>query len=419
MKRFFFFYLFAFLAYALAIAFYLLQPDITSLPPAYEGGPADPRTFMSPEQIAQATMFSRLKDLVFFIGTPYEWGILLFFLIWGAGSRLRHLAVRVSRFSLLQVFFYVAAVYFVLAALRLPLQYYLFRLRHAYGLSHQPLADWLIQLAKQFLVQAVIAVPLVWLFYRVMGKSGRRWWVRFWLLSIPLIFFFLFIQPVVLDPFFHDFRPLREGPLKEEILRLARVADIPAKQVFEVNMSRETEAINAYVTGIGPTARIVLWDTTLQKLRKDEILFVMAHEMGHYVLRHTLLLTLGTIAGTFFLLWTLNRALRWSVAKWGKRLGVLAAHDLSSFPLILLLVSVLTFAFSPIANGISRHYERAADEYAMEMIRDKDTAVRTFQRLTIESLAEANPPALVKFFRYGHPTLAERIHYVANWEEAK
>src|SRR6185312_373627 len=117
-------------------------------------------------------------------------------------------------------------------------------------------------------------------------RSPRGWWLWLGFGTIPVIIFALLVSPIAIDPLFNKFTPLKDQQLKERILALAAKADIPSRKVFQVDKSAQTKAYNAYVSGFGASQRIVLWDTTLQGLEQDEILFVMGHEMGHYVLGH-------------------------------------------------------------------------------------------------------------------------------------
>src|SRR5699024_6412538 len=145
---------------------------------------------------------------------------------------------------------------------------------------------------------------------------------------------------------YNDFYRLQDEELKTKILDLASTADIPAHDVYVVNKSEETNALNAYVNGVGSNLRIVLWDTTLQTLDDDEILFVMAHEMGHYVKRHLMWSVIGSIIMSLVGLFLVSRLLAWSVARWGSQLGIRSPSSLASLPLLLLIISVLTFAGS-------------------------------------------------------------------------
>lgn len=224
----------------------------------------------------------------------------------------------------------------------------------------------------------------------------------------------MFIQPVVIAPLYNDFYPLKNKELETKILSLAEQANIPAEHVFEVNMAEKTNALNAYVTGVGSNSRIVLWDTTLNRLSDKEILFIMAHEMGHYVEKHIYFGLVGYIFMTLIGLWLTSRIMTWIIARHGRVLKLKKISDISSLPLFLLITSMLLFASSPISNYVSRYQESRADQYAIELMGDKEAAVTAFQKLTKSGLSEVNPPLLVKWFRYTHPPMLERIYKVAD-----
>ena len=372
---------------------------------------------MSPEQVEQAFAFSRIKNILFFIGGPLEWAIYLLILGLGLSAKFRDVVESVVKGSFWRVALFVLLLTFTTTLLQFPLDYYAFHLKHVYGISNETFNSWMTDNIKGFWVSAVLTIPIVWLLYLVIRKSPTRWWLWCWLGSIPLSLFFMFIQPVVLDPIYHKFTPLQDQQLKKEILDLAAQAHIPTEKVYQVDMSRKTNALNAYVNGIGSNTRIVLWDTTLQKLKKDEILFIMAHEMGHYTLHHMAWLFIGSIFMVLAALLVVYYLLRWIVKNCGKYWGIHQITDLASLPVILLILSVLSFITMPIQNTVSRQYEHAADVYALQLRNDPNAAIRTFQKLAVEGLSEVNPPALVKYALYGHPTLHERIVYVKNYSK--
>lgn len=228
--------------------------------------------------------------------------------------------------------------------------------------------------------------------------------------------FLMFIKPVVIDPLYNDFYSLKDKELEEQILNLAAEADIPAERVYEVNMSEKTNALNAYVTGIGSNLRIVLWDTTLNELEDRETLFVMAHEMGHYVKNHLYFNVLASIALTFFGLYFGAKLFRFVMNRYGTGFSFKSEDDLATLPILLLIFSFLSFAISPVENAVSRHHEKDADLYAIELMEDKQAAIQAFQKLTATGLSEVNPPLLVKWLRYGHPTMLERLIFLETYE---
>ncbi|HJV44950.1 MAG TPA: M48 family metallopeptidase [Bacillota bacterium] len=415
MRRFYLFFILILVVYIAVVSYYLLHAS-SSLPKDLIGGAADPTTFMSKEQIQNSLAFSRINDVFYFTSGPIEWAIYLLILGLGLSSRFRKFAETAIRGSFLRLLVFIFLLSITTTIIEFPMDYYLFQLRHEYGISNEPFTSWMKDNVKGFWISLVMTAPVAWLFFFFLRKSPKRWWLWSWLLSIPIFLFFMFIQPVVLDPIFHQFTPLHDQQLKREILDLAAKANIPTNQVYEVDMSKKTNALNAYVNGIGSNTRIVLWDTTLNKLKKDEILFIMAHEMGHYALRHMQWLFIGSVFMILAALLALYYTQRWVIERFGEYWGIKGLNDMASLPIILLFLSVLSFVSMPIQNAVSRQYEHAADVYAMNMMHDKDAAVRTFQRLAVESLSEVNPPALVKYFLYGHPTLHERILFVENYK---
>lgn len=383
------------------------------LPQEYINTAADPATFMTDDQIEKATVYSRTKDFLFFIGIPWEWAIYLIILGFGFTTSFFVIAKKLSNKSLLaQSAIFVFLMSALVALLMLPLQYYSYKVSREYGVYIQPFNLWLFDKGKSFLIDYILTVPMVWVLYTFIRKSPKRWWFWFWLITIPFTILLFFAQPLIIDPIFNDFESLQNQELKMEILNLAEKANIPTDQVFQVNMSEKTTAMNAYVTGIGDSARIVLWDTTLQKLTKDEILFIMAHEMAHYVYKHIYWMLLGSIISSFFLFYIGYKILNWIIERYGRRWGIREAGDLRSLPLILLILSVLTFSITPIENTISRYSEKKSDAYGITMTQNPDAAISAFQKLTIDSLAEPNPPQLVKVFKYSHPTIVERIYTI-------
>jgi Zn-dependent protease with chaperone function len=259
----------------------------------------------------------------------------------------------------------------------------------------------------------LIIVPVV---YWLMKKSTKRWWLYAWLLSIPFTIFMMFLQPVVIDPLYNNFYPLKDKALETKILTMADKAHIPAKHVFEVNMADKTNAMNAYVTGIGSNARIVLWDTTLDKLTDKQILFIMAHEMCHYVEKHIYFGIAGYLLLSLIGLYLANRLMEWIIRKWGNELKIPDKRDIRSLPLFLMILSVLLFAASPLTNLVSRYEESRADNYAINMTKDPEAAISSFQALTRSGLSQVNPPLLVKIFRYDHPSMLDRINKLEEYE---
>jgi STE24 endopeptidase len=419
MKRLYTILFICFGLYALCISLYLLKGNLFTIPPEVQGTSADPYSFMVPEQVEKAESLSRINSLAFFLISPLQIGLLLLLLALGASARLRNRVEQWFRSSFLRIAAFVCLFLLLLDVLFLPVDYLLFRVQHAYGISNETIGMFFADHLKDYAISAVGAIVMAFIFYLVLKRSPRRWWLSFWVISIPLILFIQFISPVVLDPLYNNFQPLQNQELKSDILALAAKSNIPARQVYEVNMSERTNTINAYVNGIGGNARIVLWDTILSKLQKDEILSVMAHEMGHYVEKHIYWGILYGICLSLLGFWLSYHAYEYIVRRWGSFWGIHGVRDLAALPILLVLVTAMNFVSAPAQNAFSRVIEHRADMYEMKMTGNGDAAIRAFQKIAIENSSPVTQPRLVQWFRGSHPTIMERIQYFEQFKQKK
>lgn len=404
--------------YGLIMAYYLYIGTDNTLPATYEGSSADPSLFMTEDEQLLSTDYSRLRNLLFFLAIPYDWIIFLLVLIFGISIHFRRLSENVTRFFFMQTALYVFLLTLISSILSFPLSLVSRKISISYGISTQSFQSWMRDYIIDFWIGWLMMTLMVWVIYLFMKRSEKRWWFNVWLLSVPFTIFLMFIKPVIIDPLYNDFYTLQDKQLEEQILALAAEADIPADRVYEVNMSEKTNALNAYVTGIGSNLRIVLWDTTLTKLEDKETLFVMAHEMGHYVKHHLYLNVLGSIILSFFGLYFGAKLFRICMSRYGERFRLNSHADIATLPLLLLIFSLLSFVVSPVDNAVSRYHEKDADRYAIELTKDKQAAIQAFQKLTATGLSEVNPPKLVKWFRYGHPTMLERLIFLETYEDS-
>ncbi|MBO1625922.1 M48 family metallopeptidase [Bacillus arachidis] len=411
--------LFLYVGFALFIYWYLFGWNHEIIPDMYKGTSADPQTFMDAKELTLSQDYSRVKNLLFFLATPLEWIILLFVLVLGISNRFEKWSKETTKVRVIQVAIYLFYLSLLTTALALPLQWMGHQTSIDYGISTQSTASWIKDHVIDFWVNYIMMFLVVSVLLGLIHKFPKRWWLAGWALSVPFTIFLTFVQPVVIDPLYNDFSTLQNKELEEKILSLADQADIPANHVYEVNMSEKTNALNAYVTGIGLNSRIVLWNTTLQQLKDKEILFIMAHEMGHYVMKHIYWGVASYIVLTFVGMYLISRIITMCLRKWGDTLRLSKMACLSIIPLFFLISSVLSFAVSPLSNYVSRIEERAADQYALDMTKDGKSGVKTFQYLSKTSLSQVNPPALVKFFLYTHPPIFERIHAFEQYEKER
>ena len=400
---------------AVGVAVLLLPPPTAAAPapPAASAAPAagQGEDVRPPVVTPQMRRYSRTRYTLYFAGTAYGLLALWGTLATGLSARLRRV-VQPLRFSFFQLTGYYALLTLVLLAVHAPLTWYSgYYLEHAYGLSSQGLGAWAGDLAKGVGVDVATTVPILWGLFRLINKSPRRWGVWFWGALIPLIAFGIFVAPLVIDPLFNTFTPMPPGPLKTRIESLAAKAGIPNAPVYVVDKSRQTHSTNAYVTGIGSSARIVIWDTTLQRMPEDQILAVVAHEMGHYVLKHLYWGFLMTVGGLLLVLPLAQTFAERLLARFGPRWGVAGLTDYAATPALLLTVSLFSFLLAPVTNAVSRRIEHQADAYGLAVTGNRPAMARAFVSLSEQNLSDPNPPAFIKLWLFTHPPLQERINF--------
>jgi len=223
------------------------------------------------------------------------------------------------------------------------------------------------------------------------------------------------IQPIWIDPFFNDFGPMKNKELEQQILDLASKAGIDQGRIFEVYKSQETSMLNAYVVGFGHTKRIVLWDTLIQNMTAPQILFVVGHEMGHYVLHH---MWWGFCYFSLLLVFIFYVTYRWSslvLRRFHHRFRFEELSSFASLPLLLFLFTFLSFATDPLTNFVSRTMGRQADRFGLDMTYDNQAAGEAFVILQQKNLANPRPDALSIFWRASHPSLQERVDFTNSY----
>ena len=363
--------------------------------------------------------YSRTRYVLYFFGTAYGllalWGVLAS----GLSARLRTVAERLhwARFWTLLV--YYALLTLALSVIGFPLGFYSgYWLEHAYGLSSQSFGGWLWDRTEGEVVGLAINVFLFWLLFRLIQESPRRWSLGLWAALVPILAFGIFLEPVLIEPLFNKFSPLPPGPLRTQLHALAVQAGIPNAPIYVADASRRTNTTNAYVTGIGPSARIVLWDTTLTQMPPDEIVGVVGHEMGHYVEKHIYWGFAASVLGLLFALPLAQKLVEGLVRRGGPRWRLTGLTDLAAVPVFLLTVNLLSFLADPLTNGASRYIEHRADAYGLRVTHNGPAMARAFVFFAQHDLDDPDPPPFIKFWTFTHPPLGERIDFVMGRKSA-
>lgn len=382
---------------------------------------AEARAGFTPENRAysQTRVFLRLVGPLYGIFA----GFLLLFT--GLSRRFRDMAHGLGHRLYVRVLVYFTLYATAIFVLSLPLAWFEeYALEHQYGLSTQSFGGWLGDSLKGhvFSIVAVGVVPLLALAWGRIVASPRRWWAWIAAGTLPVALVAIVLQPIVFDPLFNKFTPLHDAALRSDILALGARAGIPGRNVYEVDMSAKTKKINAYVSGFGASQRIVLWDTALKGLKHDEILFVMGHEMGHYVLGHMWKYLAVVSLGAFAAFWACAQLAGALVRRFGAQWGVEGVSDLAAMPALFLSLTIVTLVTMPAMNALSCQVEHESDVYALELTHDNDAGARSFLQLATDNRSDPEPPTWVRVLLYDHPPLGERIRFALEyrpWEKGE
>lgn len=365
-----------------------------------------------PEASSQAISYYTSGNMLWILQWIWTLTIPLLFIVTGLSVKLGRFADKYGKSRFFSYFIYLVVFVILYQLLNLPLDFYASYIReNQYGLSTQTIARWLGNFGKWTMVIMLASLTFTWCFYLLLKKSPQRWWIYSSLMGIGITIIMTFIYPIWIDPLFNDIGPLKDKQLEKSILELAARAGIENGRVFEVDKSKDTTMVNAYVAGLGSTERIVIWDTTIKANSKDAILFIMGHEMGHYVLRHGWLL-MGYLSILYFAIAYLTyRVTNYLLQRYQLQLGFQDLHDFASLPLFLFLVSFFILVSTPFYNYFSRYTEREADRFGIEITKNNEVAAQLFAGATHEHLMNPRPGNIYKIWRCSHPPLGERIDF--------
>jgi len=295
--------------------------------------------------------------------------------------------------------------------------YSVFRIENRHGFNTMSAGLWLADFLKGMMLSLVLLIVLSLAGFLLIQWSPRFWWFWVWCAFLALTIFITYISPYVIEPLFNTFIPVEDGDLKDRIIRLASSAGINVSKVLKMDQSKRSRHMNAYFAGIGRTKRIILFDTLLGSMSPDEIVAVLAHEIGHWKRRHLLKGLAITQALSLLLLFCAYRALQ------GPILSVLFRMKVDTLPVkmvaVAFLASMLAFFLKPAMNGLSRSFEREADRFSCDLSGKPETMVNALAKLSKENLSNLFPHPLYALFNYSHPPVLERIRYIRAYGNAR
>jgi Zn-dependent protease with chaperone function len=393
-------------------------------PGATTTGPTTAYT-LPPDKLEKAKALYDLRGRLRIIGTIYGFAVLLAILYFGIVAHYRDWAERAGRYSFLQAMIVVPLFLLTTDILGLPLDAYEHSVSRRFGLSVQSWSSWFGDQLKGEAIGLIVGTVLLWLMIVIIRKSPRRWWFYFWLIVVVFGVFFAIITPVVIAPLFNKFEPLdkRNPQLVDAIEKVTQRGGlaIPRERMFMMKASEKVTTLNAYVTGFGPSKRVVVWDTTIQKATTPETLFVFGHEMGHYVLHHILIGLAEGAIGLLIGLYLLYRVSGWFLRRFGERWHIRELGDWAALPMFFLLFSIMSFLATPIESAFSRQLEHNADVYGLEVTHginanSQEAGANAFQVLGELSLDYPYPSKLLVFWYYDHPSTADRVRFASEYD---
>ena len=372
-------------------------------------------TTLDPEKQKQAKEYARIRRRLWVVSTLMNavYAILWLFLGWSISVRTWLTTFTSNEWLIVPAFVLMFGGTYSL--IKLPLSYYSrFVLPHRFDQSNQTFKDWVVDRLKGLAVGAPISLILLELLYLALRATGDLWWL--WAAGGMLVFSVLLanLAPILIMPLFNKYVPLGDEhqDLADRLLALAKRANTKVRGVFKFDMSRQTKAANAALTGIGNTRRIVLGDTLINEFSTDEIEVVLAHELGHHVNRDIpLFMVIGAVSTTVSL-YLASIALNWSIGYF----GFTSVADVAAFPALGIILGVYGLVTMQFDNALSRWRERKADRYALQATGKKDAFASAFTRLANQNLGEIDPEKWVVILFHSHPPLGERIAMAENWK---
>jgi Zn-dependent protease with chaperone function len=395
--------------------------------PAAQAQPATQTTqyTLPPDKLAKSKALYDLRGKLRIVDTIYGLLILLGLLYLGIAAMYRDVAERAAKNRFVQALIFVAFFLITTTALQLPLDAYQQSISRQYGLSVQGWGSWLGDVLKGMLVGYVFLTIVAWLIATLIRVSPRRWWLYSWAIVFVLVLFVVAISPVVIDPLFNKFEPLdKSNPqLVDAIEKVTQRGGltIPRDRMFLMKASEKVTTLNAYVTGFGPSKRVVVWDTTIKNATTPETLFVYGHEMGHYVLNHIVIGLAAAAVGLFIGFYLLYCIANWAFPRFQQRWRMREPLDWAALVMLVLIFSIMSTVSAPIGNGISRQLEHNADIYGLEVTHginpnSQEAAAHAFQVLGELSLSYPYPSRFVVFWYADHPPISDRVPFAHNYD---
>jgi Zn-dependent protease with chaperone function len=413
-------------------------PSTQPQPAQAQNAPTQPASEQAynlpPDKLAKAKTLNAIRLTLEIIGTLWGLAVIWLLLATRTAAGLGAWAARCTGRLWIQGLLFFAVFFIITALASLPLDMIGNTVSRHYGISVQGWGSWFGDQGKGLGLTIVFGCLVLLLFNWIVKVSPRRFWLWCWLIALPLMVLGTVGEPL-LEPIFNKFEPLSQhnAPLVADLEKVvARTGtNIPPDRMFLMKASVKTNGLNAYVSGLGATKRIVVWDTTAGRVPNDEVMYIFGHETGHYVLHHIVKGLMVSAIGMFFLFWVCARFAQWLVGRYGEswdiheEIGPRGAIEplatRAGFVVLLFALSIAGFILTPASNTFSRYLEHQADVYGQEAMHGlvpdpQRTAVAAFNALGEAWLEDPEPSRFVEFWLYNHPSVKNRANFAAHYD---
>jgi STE24 endopeptidase len=307
------------------------------------------------------------------------------------------------------IFFAIPGLINILVSL--PFDYYhIFIIEGKYGFNTRTMKTWISDLLKSLLIMVILGSILLSLTMILIESAGGVWWIFAWLIFLLFQILISVIYPTIIAPIFNKFTPIQDEELHRAIKELAASEGLNIKGIFQMDAARRSRHTNAYLSGLGKTKRIVLYDTLLESHKNEEILAVLAHEIGHLKKRHIRKQIIISGIISFLLFFASSRVIAWSFMY--ESFGFSSTPVYTGLFLIAVILEPVWFLLSPIPMAVSRRFEREADQHVSRVLKRGEFLISALKKMALDNLANLNPHPVFVRFNYSHPPIPERIRYL-------
>lgn len=282
-----------------------------------------------------------------------------------------------------------------------------FAIEKGFGFNTMTVRLWIEDNLKELALSAIILGALLGVLLALMAWSPRCWWFFIWVIFASFQFLLLWLYPVVIAPLFNKFEPLKDEALRTALIDLMQAAGLKTEGIYQVDAGKRSRHTNAYFTGMGKSKRIVLYDTLLSSCTAEEIVAVLAHEIGHWKRHHIRKQLLSMEIVSLVLFYAVSRLVEWPLLH--EAFGFSSVVPYVGLLLAAALFGPASFLFTPLSAALQRKYEREADAFAVALVKGATPLCDALKRLAKDNLANLHPHPLYAAFYYSHPALTDRI----------